>query len=327
MKVQKKLILFIVLLLLSAVFVSGCGGKQETSQQISGQSGKNGKIVIGAALPDFDDKWLSYLQDGMKEYEKTQKDVEVIYVDAMNDASKQLSQVENFVQQKVDAIVLIPVDTVSAPEMVDKADQANIPIVVVNRIFDGVEKATAYVGSESIKSGLIQMEEVAKILNGKGNIAIMNGQMGHEAQIKRTEGNEQIIKKNPGMKVVLEGTAEWDRAKGMSLMENWLQSGKKIDAVVANNDEMAIGAIMALEDAGKLDDVVVAGIDATPDALDYVKSGKLKVTVFQNAKGQGQVGLETAVKAAKGEKVEKFNWIPYELVTKDNVEEYIKKWK
>jgi inositol transport system substrate-binding protein len=322
MRVQKNLILLMFLLLLSTVLVVGCAGNQATSQQKS-----EGKIVIGAALPDFDDKWLSYLQDGMKEYEKSQKDVEVIYVDAMNDASKQLSQVENFVQQKVDAIVLVPVDTVSAPEMVDKANEANIPIVVVNRQYEGVENATAYVGSESIKAGLMQMEEVAKLLNGKGNIAIMNGQMGHEAQIKRTEGNKQIIEKQSDMKIVLEGTAEWDRAKGMTLMENWLQSGKKIDAVVSNNDEMAIGAIMALEAAGKLEDVVVAGIDATPDALEYVKSGKLKVTVFQNAKGQGQGGLEIAIKAAKGEKVEKFNWIPYELVTKDNVEEYIKKWQ
>ncbi|CAJ1001881.1 Rhizopine-binding protein [Brevibacillus aydinogluensis] len=310
---------------LVAVLVAGCGADQETAQQAG--SDKKDKIVIGAALPDFDDKWLSYLQDGMKQYEKTQENVEVIYVDAMNDASKQLSQVENFIQQKVDAIVLIPVDTTSAPNLVEKANQANLPIVVVNRIYDGVEAATAYVGSESIKAGLMEMEEVAKLLGGKGNIAIMNGQMGHEAQIKRTEGNKQVIERYPDMQVVLEGTAEWDRAKGMALMENWLQSGKQIDAVVSNNDEMAIGAIMALEAAGKLQDVVVAGVDATPDALEYVKAGKLQVTVYQNAIGQGQGGLEVAIKAAKGEKVEKFNWIPYELVTKENVDEYMKKWQ
>ncbi|MFC7440299.1 sugar ABC transporter substrate-binding protein [Laceyella putida] len=315
MAIRKSIVLFMSLILALTLFVVGCG------------TDKGNKLVIGVALPDFDDKWLSYLHDGMKEYQKTQKDVEVIYVDAQNDASKQLSQIENFTLQQVDAIVLVPVDTVSAPDLVDKANQANVPIVVVNRQYKGVDKATAYVGSESIKAGLMEMEEVAKILNGKGNIAIMNGQMGHEAQIKRTEGNKQIIKKHPGMKVVLEGTAEWDRAKGMNLMENWLQSGKKIDAVVANNDEMAIGAIMALEAAGKLNDVIVAGVDATPDALGFVKEGKLKATVFQNAKGQGKGGLETAIKAAKGEQVEKFNWIPYELVTKNNVDEYIKKWQ
>lgn len=288
---------------------------------------KNKKLVIGVAHPDFSDKWLSYLHNGMKEYQKTQENVDVIYVDAQNDANKQLSQIETFISQKVDAIVLIPVDTVSAPEMVARANKANIPIVVVNRWFEGVDKATAYVASESIKSGIMQMEEVAKILKGKGNIAIMTGQLGHEAQIKRTEGNKQVISKYPEMKVVLEGTASWDRAKGMALMENWLQSGKKIDAVVANNDEMAIGAIMAAEAAGKAKDIVFAGIDATPDALEFVKAGKLHVTVFQNARAQGQGGLEAAIKAARGEKVEKYVWIPYELVTKDNVEEYIKKWK
>jgi inositol transport system substrate-binding protein len=324
MREQKNVLWWMIVFLITALVV-GCGANQETVQQ--GASGKTDKIVIGAALPDFDDKWLSYLQDGMKQYEKTQENVEVIYVDAMNDANKQLSQVENFIQQKVNAIVLIPVDTTSAPNMVEKANQANLPIVVVNRQYDGVEAATAYVGSESIKAGLMEMEEVAKLLGGKGNIAIMNGQMGHEAQIKRTEGNKQIIEKYPDMKVVLEGTGEWDRAKGMALMENWLQSGKKIDAVVSNNDEMAIGAIMALEAAGKLKDVVVAGVDATPDALEYVKAGKLQVTVFQNATAQGKGGLEVAIKAAKGEKVEKFNWIPYELVTKENVEEYVKKWQ
>ncbi|WP_400163306.1 sugar ABC transporter substrate-binding protein [Brevibacillus sp. TJ4] len=316
--------LWMAMVVLATLWVAGCGA-QQTGQ--TGTAGTSDKIVIGAALPDFDDKWLSYLQDGMRQYEQSQDGVEVIYVDAMNDASKQLSQVENFIQQKVNAIIMVPVDTTSAPNMVDKANQAGIPIVVVNRQYDGVEAATAYVGSESITAGVMEMEEVAKLLDHKGNIAIINGQMGQEAQIKRTEGNKQVIAQHPDLKVVLEGTGEWDRAKGMTLMENWIQSGQHIDAVVSNNDEMAIGAIMALEAAGKLNDVIVAGVDATPDALEYVKAGKLKVTVFQNATGQGQGGLEVAIKAAKGEAVEKFTWIPYELVTEDNVDEYVQKWQ
>ncbi|WCK56420.1 sugar ABC transporter substrate-binding protein [Aneurinibacillus sp. Ricciae_BoGa-3] len=326
---SKKSLLFALVIGCLLVF-TGCASKtSNTSGSASGSSGQgqNKKVVIGAALPDFSDKWLSYLQDGMKNYQKTQPDVDVTYVDAQNDASKQLAQVENFISQKVNAIMIVPVDTVSVKDMVSQANKAHIPIVVVNRMYDGVDKATAYVGSESVKSGIIQMEAIAKTLNGKGNIAIMNGQMGQEAQIKRTEGNKQVVAKNPGMQIVLEGTGSWDRAKGMTLMENWLHSGKKIDAVVSNNDEMAIGAIMAAEAVGKQKDILFAGIDATPDALQYVKSGKLKITVFQNAGGQGKAGLETAIKAAKGEKVEKFNYIPYELVTKDNVEEYVKKWQ
>jgi inositol transport system substrate-binding protein len=322
MKVKKKSLISIVLILCLAVF-TGCGSKAASTNGAA----KDKKIVIGAALPDFSDKWLSYLQDGMKNYQKTLSDVDVTYVDAQNDSSKQLAQVETFISQKVNAIMIVPVDTVSIQDIVKKANAAKIPIIVVNRTYPQVDQATAFVGSESIKSGEMQMQEVAKLLNGKGNIAIMNGTMGQEAQIKRTEGNKEIIAKNPGFKVVLEGTGAFDRSKGMTLMENWLHSGKKIDAIVSNNDEMAIGAIMAAEAAGKAKDILFAGIDGTPDSLQYVKSGKLKVTVYQNAKGQGQLGLETAVKAGKGEKVEKMNYVPYELVTQDNVDDYIKKWQ
>ncbi|WP_019006929.1 sugar ABC transporter substrate-binding protein [Cohnella laeviribosi] len=315
-----------------ALVVAGCaskGGNAESQApaQASGSESGGGQIHIGAALPDFSDKWLSYLQEGMEKYQKTQDGVNVTYVDAQNDASKQLAQIETFISQKVDAIVMVPVDTVSAVDIVDRANKANIPIVVVNRWFEGVDKAASYVGSESITAGVMQMEEVAKLLGGKGNIAIMTGQLGQEAQIKRTEGNKQVIGKYPDMSIVLEGTASWDRAKGMALMENWLNSGKKIDAVVSNNDEMAIGAIMAAEAANKADGMIFAGVDATPDALEYVKSGKLQVTVFQNADGQGKSGLETAIKAARGEQVEKNVYVPYELVTKDNVDEYVKKWE
>lgn len=322
MKVKKKSLISIVLILCLAVF-TGCGSKAAGTNGAA----KDKKIVIGAALPDFSDKWLSYLQDGMKNYQKTLSDVDVTYVDAQIDSSKQLAQVETFISQKVNAIMIVPVDTVSIQDIVKKANAAKIPIIVVNRTYPQVDQATAFVGSESIKSGEMQMQEVAKLLNGKGNIAIMNGTMGQEAQIKRTEGNKEIIAKNPGFKVVLEGTGAFDRSKGMTLMENWLHSGKKIDAIVSNNDEMAIGAIMAAEAAGKAKDILFAGIDGTPDSLQYVKNGKLKVSVYQNAKGQGQLGLETAVKAAKGEKVEKMSYVPYELVTKDNVDEYIKKWQ
>ena len=109
-----------------------------------------------------------------------------------------------------------------------------------------------------------------------------------EAQRLRTEAFHEVIAKYPDMKIVAEQTAEWNRAKGMALMESWLESDKDIDVVACENDEMAIGALMAIEEAGKLGKITVGGIDATPDALDYLKSGKLAVTVFQNGTGQGQ---------------------------------------
>jgi inositol transport system substrate-binding protein len=326
MKVNRILAMFLSLMV---VFVfTGCsGGSTQNLPTGTGSADNVKKIVVGVSIPDFNAKFFTYLLSGMKKYAESQPGVDVIYNDAQNDANKQMNQVETFIAQKVSAIVIIPVDTVSAPTIVAEANKAHIPIIIVNRTFDGIDKATAYVGGSSIQSGTIEMEQVAKLLNGKGNIAIMDGTMGAEAQIKRTEGNKQVIAKYPDMKVVLEGTGDFDREKGMALMENWLNSGKHIDAVVCNNDEMAIGAIMAIKAAGKMNDILVAGIDATPDALEFIKSGELKVTVFQDAYAQGSGGLEAAIKAAKGEHVEHDNFIPYQLVTKDNVEEYVKKWQ
>ncbi|PLR87762.1 MULTISPECIES: sugar ABC transporter substrate-binding protein [Bacillus] len=325
MKLSKKEVTTFYLIL---VFIlAACSGGEQTTSKVEGKSGGAGdKKVIGISLQNFSDEFRTYMIDAMKEEEKNHPDFKFMYSDAQNDSAKQMNQIENFIAQKVDAIIFTPVDTVAAVDILARVNEAGIPIIVSNQTFDGVEDATAYVGSESIESGLLQMEKVAKLLDGKGNIAIMHGQMGHEAEIMRTDGNKEIIAKNPGMKVVLEDTAEWNREKGLTLMENWLHSGKKIDAVVANNDEMAIGAIMALEADGKLDEVIVAGVDATPAALEFMQSDKLEVTVFQDAIGQGVGSIQTAVKAANGEPVEDVI-VPYKLVTPDNVEEYAEIYK
>lgn len=301
-------------MMICALALAGCSGEDSN------------KKVIGISLQNFTDEFRSYIIEAMEEEEKKHPDIEFVYADAQNDSSTQKGDIETFIGRGVDAIIFTPVDTVAAVDIVETVNAADIPLIVLNQTFDGAEKAAAYVGSESIESGILQMEEVAKLLNGKGNIAIMDGTLGHEAQIKRTEGDMQIIKENPDMKVVKQGSANWSRPEGMELMENWLQSSEKIDAVVANNDEMAIGAIMALEAEGKLKDTVVAGIDATPAALDMMKEGKLKVTVFQDAVGQGKASIETAVKAAKGEDVEDAI-IPYQLVTPENVDEFAAKYK
>ncbi|HWO97075.1 MAG TPA: sugar ABC transporter substrate-binding protein [Bacillus sp. (in: firmicutes)] len=308
---------------LSIGLLAGC-----SSNETSGKD--KDQIVIGAAMPVFDDKWLSYLYDGIKEYDSQHDEVEVTMVDAKNDAGKQMSQVETLIAQGVDAILINPVETDAVEPMVDAANEANIPVVVVNRMpgEDVMEKIYAYVGSESLEAGTIQMEKVAELLGGKGNVAIMNGTLGQESVVKRTKGNKDVLKKYPDMKVVREQTADYQRSQGMTVMENWIQAGDKIDAVVANNDEMAIGAIMALEESGKRGDIIVAGIDGTIDALEYVKQGKLNVSAFQDAYGQGKGAIETAMKAVKGEKLDNnFINIPFELVTQENVDEYIKKWE
>ncbi len=341
MKSKKSMLVLLSLIVLAMIF-SACGAKSSTGADKDGgdqataapqatkaaDTAADKKITIGVSMPTFDDKWLSYLLGAMKDFGDSHKgEMNAVYVDAQNDANKQLSQIENFISQKVDAIAIVPVDTVSIQHIVDQANKANIPIVIVNRTFDGVDKASAYVGGNSIQSGILEMTQAGEVLNGKGDIAVMEGQEGQEAQIQRTAGYKKMIKeKYPDIKIVLDQTASWDRAKGLTLMENWLNSGKHIDAVVSNNDEMAIGAIMALKAANKLDQVKVFGIDGTPVGLSFVKSGEMQATVFQDAMGQGEGGMEAAYKLAKGETVEKTNFIDFVLVTKDNVDEIQKKW-
>jgi inositol transport system substrate-binding protein len=148
--------------------------------------------------------------------------------------------------------------------------------------------------------------------------------MGQAAQIKRDQGAREVLGKYPGLKLIADQTADWDRAKGMALMENWIQSyGDKINAVFAQNDEMGLGAVLALEQAKRKDKVVVAGVDAIADALKSVKEGHLDATVFQDAQGQGGSAVEVALKILKKQPYEKQVFIPFKLVTKENVSEYI----
>ena len=323
---KKRTIALLLVLIMGLALVAGCAPKQEPAPADDAPAAED-KIVIGAAMPIFDDKWLSYLYDAIKAYDAENDDVEVIMVDAKNDSGLQLSQIETFITQGVDAIVTIPVDIAAFGPAADAAKEAGIPLVAVNRtpLPADMEKIVSYVGSDSIDAGTMQAEKVMELIGGKGNVVIMNGELGHEAATMRTQGNKDVIAKFPDVKIIKENTGRWQRAEGMTLMENWIQAGEPIAAVLANNDEMAIGAIMALEAEGKLEGTIVAGVDATPDALEYVKAGKLHVTVFQDAAGQGRGGIETAVKAARGESVEKLVWIPYELVTKENYEQYLPK--
>jgi inositol transport system substrate-binding protein len=160
-------------------------------------------------------------------------------------------------------------------------------------------------------------------MNGKGSVALMLGELASNATDQRTSGNKDVFAKHPDIKVVLEQTANYQRNQAIDLMTNWITTGEKFDAVAANNDEMAIGAIFAMEQAG-MDpkSVCVGGIDATADALDQMRKGNLDVTVFQDAAGQGKGSIDAALQLIKGEKVEPWVMIPYELVTPENMKDY-----
>ena len=280
---------------------------------------------IGVTLSAFEHQFLVKVKEAMTEKAK-ELGVQIQFVEAQGDIVKQLNQIQTFMSQEIDAIIVNPVDTTATPKMTKLVTGAGIPLVYVNLqpAEETLPKGVAYVGSEEIVSGKLQGEGIAKLLNNKGNIVIMMGELATQAAVLRTEGVEKVVAQHPEMKIVGKQTANWRRNEAIDLMNNWLVAGTKIDAVVANNDEMAIGAILALQQAGKdVKKVVIAGIDATADALAEMEKGNLNVTVFQDAKGQGRGAVETAVKLIKGEKVESFVWIPFELVTPENYKEYL----
>jgi inositol transport system substrate-binding protein len=280
-------------------------------------------IKIGVSML-FDDLWLTILRDAITEYAATQEGVELIMVDSKEDVATQLSQVENFVTQGVNAIILIPPNTDATDPATKLATDAGIPLVYVNRKPANLPEGVYYVGSDSIIAGRLQMEWMAEQLGGKGSCVLMNGNLSQEAAQMRTAGVKEVAEKNLDIKIIKEDTANWSRAEGLALMENWLSTGDQIDCVAANNDEMAIGALQAIEAAGKLGQILVGGVDASPDALAMMDEGKLNVTVFQNAAGQGEGGVKTAIALARGETVEQLVWVDYELVTPENYKEYMK---
>ena len=279
-------------------------------------------ITVGVTLSSYE-TFLAYMRTSMVR-EAASRNVKLQFEDANHDVGKQVSQVENFIAQRVSAIIVNPSDTSATKRISALARQAGIPLVYVNRkplekMGDGV----AFVGSDSLVAGHLQMEELAKRMHGKGNLAIMVGELSTDAAQDRTSAVKDVVKKYPGITIVQEQVADFDRKKGIDLMSKWLSAGVKIDAIAANNDEMALGALLAMKQAKVAPSaILVAGVDATPDALASMRAHELAFTVFQDADKQGTSSIDIAVRMAKKEKVDALNFIPYRLVTLDNIAQY-----
>ena len=228
-------------------------------------------IVVGVSMYSLADKYPTYLQDSMDKFVTSQSNLKFKYADANGDPAKMLNDVENFIDSKVDALIIMPTDQKIVKAIGLKARKAKIPLIVVTvkPNEEDMQYVASYVGSEEIKSGEMQGEFIVNSLNGKpAKAIILLGPLGLEAQIKRTEGNKKIFAHHPEIKVVAEQEAKWDRAKGMEVAENLLSAHRDANVILSNNDEMAIGALLAAKKLGfKDEDILIVGIDATPDAL------------------------------------------------------------
>jgi ribose transport system substrate-binding protein len=272
----------------------------------------SGAVTVGLSISTMDNPFFVALRDGAQAEAKA-AGINLITVDAQNDAAKQIAGVEDLIQKKVRVILLNPTDSDAVANVVKEATAAGIKVISLDRAVNGAE-VSAHIASDNVAGGKMAGEFLLKRLGGKGNLVELEGIPGSSAARERGEGFDSVIAGKPGVKLVAKQPANFDRAQGLTVMENILQGNKDIQGVFAQNDEMALGAQRAIEEAG-LKNVVIVGFDATADAVAAVKAGKLAATVQQKPELIGKMGVDTAKLLIEGEPVDRNIPVPLALVT------------
>jgi ribose transport system substrate-binding protein len=267
--------------------------------------------TIGLAISTQNNPFFVSLKQGAEEAAKA-NGLTLITVDAQDDAAKQIASIEDLIQKKVKVILINPTDSDAVVSAVKQANAANIPVITLDRSVAGGE-VVSHIASDNVAGGKMAAEFLLEKIGKTAEVAELEGIAGSSAARERGQGFHLVVDAEKGIKVAAKQPADFDRAKGLSVMENILQGNKKIKGVFAHNDEMALGAIQALEAAG-MKDVVVVGFDATADAVAAVKAGRMAATVQQKPELIGKMGVETAKKIIAGEKPEKNIPVPLELV-------------
>jgi len=243
--------------------------------------------------------------------------------DARNEIARQIGQVETVVTQGYTGLLIEPVAVDGVGPALQAAKKSGLAVVTIDQKITHQEQVDAYVGANPVQGGEMEMEFIAKAINGAGNVAFLLGPLGSDAQLGRTQGYQNVIKtKYPDIKVAYQQTANWRTDQALTLVENWLQTGTPLAAVVANNDDMALGAVKAVKDAGLVGKILIIGLDATPNGLAAVKEGSMIATLSQSTTDQGLLAMETVVRVANGEKVQPEIYVPHTLITKENVAQF-----
>ncbi|MBW8797339.1 MAG: substrate-binding domain-containing protein [Streptomyces sp.] len=285
-----------------------------TSLLHTGSSSTSPKI--GLSLSTLNNPFFVQIRAGAQA-EARKQGVDLTVTDAQNDASQQANQLQNFTSSGLGAIIVNPVDSDAASNSVKAADKADIPVIAVDRGVNNAKTATL-VASDNVAGGELAAKTIAEKLGGQGKIVILQGQAGTSAARERAQGFAEGLKAYPGIQVVAQQPADFDRTKGLDVMSNLLQAHPDVQGVIAANDEMALGAIKALgSKAGS--SVSVVGFDGTPDGLTAVKNGTLYASVAQQPSQLGKIAVDNALKAVKDQKIPSAIKVPVKVVTKDNV--------
>lgn len=300
--------LFVMVMILFIVSACSLEGGDTKGTEEKGAKDDTAAKKIGISISTLNNPYFVTLKDSAEAKAK-ELGMETTTVDAQNDPAKQVSDIEDLIQQGVDILLINPADSSAIAAAISSANNANIPVITVDRSAEGGE-VVAHVASDNAAGGKMAGEYIIEQLGEEAKVVELEGIPGSSAARERGAGFNEAIAAASGYEVASKQAANFDRAQGLTVMENIIQSTKDFKAVFAHNDEMALGAVQALNAAG-LTDVIVVGFDATEGAVKAVEDGKMAATVAQKPDLMGEQAIEAAQKVLKDETVEEF--IPVEL--------------
>lgn len=299
-------------LAVTGMMLAGCGAATlDNGAKDSGDVEKKeaSELKVGASISTLNNPFFVSVKEGIVDL-ADENDTKTVVVDAQNDSAKQSNDMDDLIQQGVDVILVNPVDSSAIQPAVEAANAANIPVITIDRSSDGGEVLTL-VASDNVKGGEMAAQFILDKIGENGRVVELEGVPGASATRERGKGFDEFA--DGKLEVVEKQSAEFDRAKGLTVMENILQSTKDIQAVFAQNDEMALGALEALEAAGKTD-VIVVGFDGNEDGVKAVKDGRLNATIAQQPEEMGRIALQAAYDHFSGKKLDKKIDSPLELM-------------
>lgn len=319
----------LTMVLAGSVFFTGCSQSTETTEPAGTETSTDSSgetkdgYVIGLSMNTQTNPFFVDVKDGVQKA-ADEKGIQLYITDAQNDPAIQMKDIENLITKSPDAIIIDTCDSDAIVAAVEACNAAGIPVFTMDRQSNGGD-VIAHIGYDAIKSGKIAGQFLVDALGGKGKIVELQGIMGTNVAQNRSAGFNEIIAANPDMEIVATQVADFDREKAMSVMENILQANKEIDGLYAANDEMLLGALEAIEAAGRLDEITMIGCDAIDDTLEVIKAGKVEATIAEPPFFLGKAILNTAFDYLEGKTVEPNVILDNSLVTKDNVETLVTK--
>ncbi|WP_249630135.1 substrate-binding domain-containing protein [Streptococcus uberis] len=305
-----------MVLLLGACGKTGLGNSSaSSSKEVTKKAAKD--LKLGVSISTTNNPYFIAMKDGLDKF-AGEKKVSLKVADAQDDAARQVDDIQNFISQNVDAILINPVDSKAVVSSIKAANSANIPVILIDRGSEGGDVLTT-VASDNVEAGKMAAEFVVKELGEKAKAFELSGVPGASATVDRGKGFNKIAKTK--LDILSSQSANFDRAKALNTAQNMIQGHKDVQVIFAQNDEMALGAAQAVKSAG-LKDILIVGIDGQPDAHDAIKNGDITATIAQQPAKMGEIAIQAAIDHYQGKKVKKTTVSPIYLVTKETVDQY-----